>query len=48
MNTPRIVQADLGDAQHQAAVLDLTRDYARDPMGNGRDLPEDVQNVLAS
>jgi len=42
----RIVRADLDDAQHRAAVLRLTRAYAQDPMGNGRDLPEDVQSVL--
>lgn len=41
-----IVQADLDDARHQAAILELTRAYARDPMGNGRDLPEEVQRHL--
>lgn len=24
----------------------MTRAYAQDPMGNGRDLPEDIQSVL--
>jgi ribosomal protein S18 acetylase RimI-like enzyme len=42
----RIVRADLDDAAHRAAVLAMTRAYARDPMGNGRDLPEDVQGAL--
>jgi ribosomal protein S18 acetylase RimI-like enzyme len=42
----RIVRADLDDAQHRAAVLEMTRAYAQDPMGNGRDLPADVQRVL--
>jgi GNAT superfamily N-acetyltransferase len=46
MGTLRIVMADLDDPRHRAAVLDLTRAYARDPMGNGRDLPEDVQRAL--
>jgi ribosomal protein S18 acetylase RimI-like enzyme len=39
------VRADLDDPRHQAAVLEMTRAYARDPMGNGRDLPEDVRSV---
>ena len=42
----RIVRADLDDTRHQAAVLEMTRAYARDPMGNGRDLSEDVQKTL--
>jgi ribosomal protein S18 acetylase RimI-like enzyme len=46
VNTLRIVRADLDDARHRAAVLEMTRDYARDPMGNGRDLPEEVQRAL--
>jgi hypothetical protein len=33
----RIVQADLDEPVHRAAVLAMTRDYARDPMGNGSD-----------
>ena len=46
MDAFRVVEADLGDPVHRAAVLDLTRAYARDPMGNGRDLPDEVQRVL--
>lgn len=46
MERARIVRADLADARHQAAVLEMTRAYARDPMGNGRDLPDDVQRAL--
>jgi ribosomal protein S18 acetylase RimI-like enzyme len=46
VNALRIVRADLTDTQHQAAVLKLTRAYAQDPMGNGRDLPKDVQRSL--
>lgn len=41
-----VVEADLTDARHRAAVLELTRAYARDPMGNGRDLSDDVQGTL--
>jgi hypothetical protein len=42
----RIVEADLGDPAHRAAVLEMTRAYARDPIGNGRDLSDEVQRVL--
>ena len=42
----RILQADLADPAHAAAVLAMTRDYARDPMGDGADLPADRQAVL--
>ena len=41
-----IVEADLADPLHQAAVLSLTRSYARDRMGNGSDLPGAVQSAL--
>jgi len=42
----RVVEANLADAKDRAAVLELTRSYARDPMGNGADLPEQVQRTL--
>jgi len=41
-----IDEADLDDPRHRAAVLEMTRAYARDPMGNGRDLPEATQASL--
>ena len=41
-----ILEADLSKPQHQAAVLELTRAYARDPMGNGGDLSQAIQTVL--
>jgi ribosomal protein S18 acetylase RimI-like enzyme len=41
-----IVEADLADPLHRAAVLDLTRSYARDPMGNGGDLPDAIRSRL--
>lgn len=41
-----VIEADLARPQHQAAVLELTRAYARDPMGNGADLPEIVRGSL--
>ena len=46
MSVPRIVQADFDDTQHRAAVLEMTRAYACDPMGNGRDLSGEVQRAL--
>jgi ribosomal protein S18 acetylase RimI-like enzyme len=46
MDRVNIVQANLEDSQHQSAVLGMLRSYARDPMGNGQDLAEDVQAVL--
>ena len=42
----RVVPVDLDDPEHQAAVLAMTRAYARDPMGNGRDLPAEIQQAL--
>jgi ribosomal protein S18 acetylase RimI-like enzyme len=42
----RVIEADLADPDHRAAVLAMTRAYARDPMGNGADLPESVREVL--
>jgi ribosomal protein S18 acetylase RimI-like enzyme len=48
VNALHIVRADLTDPRHQAAVLAMTRAYAQDPMGNGRDLPEDIQRSLVA
>jgi len=48
VNAFRIVRADLTDPRHQAAVLAMTRAYAQDPMGNGRDLPADIQRSLVA
>jgi ribosomal protein S18 acetylase RimI-like enzyme len=41
-----VIQADLTRPEHQTAVLELTRAYARHPMGNGGDLPEIVHGSL--
>jgi ribosomal protein S18 acetylase RimI-like enzyme/catechol 2,3-dioxygenase-like lactoylglutathione lyase family enzyme len=46
MDRLRVVEANLDDAHDRAAVLELTRSYARDPMGNGSDLPEQVRKTL--
>jgi GNAT superfamily N-acetyltransferase len=42
----QIVEADLDRADHQGAVLALTAAYARDPMGRGEPLPEEVLDKL--
>jgi ribosomal protein S18 acetylase RimI-like enzyme len=41
-----IIEADLADPQHQEAVVAMVNAYARDPMGNGQDLPEAVRHAL--
>ena len=41
-----IVEADLDLTEHQSAVLELTDAYARDPMGNGRPLSDEVRRAL--
>jgi ribosomal protein S18 acetylase RimI-like enzyme len=41
-----IVEADLGDPQHQDVIVQLIDTYARDPMGGGRALPEEVRTAL--
>ena len=46
MQKVKIVEADLDRPDHQYAVLDLTDAYARDPMGNGRPLSEEVRHNL--
>lgn len=44
--TIEVTRADLEIESHRSAVLELTRDYAMDPMGSGSDLPGDVQSRL--
>ncbi len=41
-----IVEADLGDPQHQDAIVHLIDMYARDPMGGRKALPEAVRAAL--
>ena len=42
----RVVQADLNEPEHQAAILAMTRMYALDEMGNGGELPQEVMDRL--
>ena len=46
MPTPTIIQANLDDPRHQTHVMEMVRAYARDPMGNGGDLSDDVRTRL--
>lgn len=41
-----IVEADLDRPEHQHAVLELTDAYAKDPMGNGKPLSDEVRCAL--
>ena len=41
-----VVEADLGNPQHQDAIVQLVDTYARDPMGGGKALPEAVRTAL--
>ena len=46
MEMIEILQADLGREDHQHDVVNLIDAYARDPMGNGGPLPEEVKRSL--
>lgn len=46
MSTIEIIEADLTDADHQSAILTLIEAYARDPLGNGQPLAEEVRQNL--
>jgi GNAT superfamily N-acetyltransferase len=48
MNVVEVVEADLSRPEHQAATLELIDAYARDPMGNGAPLSEDVKGRLTA
>jgi ribosomal protein S18 acetylase RimI-like enzyme len=41
-----VIEADLQDQRHQAAIVYLVDAYARDPMGNGEGLPAEVRDRL--
>ena len=46
MSTIEIIEADLERPEHQRAVVELLDAYARDPMGNGKPLADDVKRDL--
>ena len=41
-----IIEADLKQPAHQRAIVEMVNAYARDPMGNGTDLPDEIQQML--
>jgi ribosomal protein S18 acetylase RimI-like enzyme len=46
MSAIQIIPADLALPNHQQAVVDLIDAYSRDPMGDGKPLPDDVKQRL--
>ena len=46
MSEVTVIVADLNDYQHQTAIVQLINAYARDPMGDGQDLPAAVRDRL--
>lgn len=42
MNAITIIKADLRNPQHAEAIVELVNEYARDDMGNGKDLPREI------
>ncbi len=46
MKELNIIEADFSNKQHADAVLHVTNEYAKDPMGLGAGLPEDIQQTL--
>jgi ribosomal protein S18 acetylase RimI-like enzyme len=46
MSGVTVIVANLNDCQHQTAIVQLINAYARDPMGDGRDLPAAVRDRL--
>ena len=43
-----IIRADLTNPKHAEALVNLMREYALDPMGGGKELPEKVLTNLAA
>lgn len=46
MNEMEIIEVDLKRPDHSSAVLQITNRYAKDPMGNGKPLPETTKADL--
>ena len=46
MPNVRFIKADLNDPQHQEAILTMLNIYAMDPMGDGKELSENVRTNL--
>lgn len=43
-----LIRADLSSQAHAEALINLMSEYALDPMGGGKDLPDQVKTDLAS
>ncbi len=41
-----IIEANLDHPRHQHAIVEMVNAYARDPMGAGKDLPDEVRTRL--
>jgi ribosomal protein S18 acetylase RimI-like enzyme len=48
MTEVTVARADLDDPRHRRDVVEMINAYARDPMGRGADLPDDVRARLAA
>ncbi|MDA1054591.1 MAG: GNAT family N-acetyltransferase [Planctomycetota bacterium] len=46
MGSPKIVQADLANAAHQAGIVELLNMYASEPLQGGQPLDDEVQSRL--
>jgi ribosomal protein S18 acetylase RimI-like enzyme len=46
MDKMKIVEVNLNDPQHASAVLEIINKYSQHPMGDGKPLPERVQDSL--
>lgn len=46
MKELNIIEADFSNKKHADAVLYVTNEYAKDPMGLGTALPEEIQQTL--
>lgn len=46
MKELHIIEADFSNKEHAEAVLFVTNEYAKDPMGRGEALPDDIKESL--
>ncbi|NBC64451.1 MAG: GNAT family N-acetyltransferase, partial [Bacteroidetes bacterium] len=46
MKELNIIEADLSNKKHTDAILHVTNEYAKHPMGLGKPLPEDIREKL--
>ena len=46
MKELNIIEADLSNKKHTDAILHVTNEYAKHPMGLGKPLPKETQQYL--